>query len=186
MNRSEASEQEERCSMSFTEQDVERAAPRVWAEDYFFCHGVYPDEADPPVRWEDIPEAFRVHARALSRAALEAVERETLDWKDRKHLIEVQGQLMRDWSEAYWAAGWMSGLEELVWDASDPDAEAIKRHARLTGVWITDWYDDEGGDPIPTMPLEQWEEEEWPRRQKANRIAAAAFRLAIANAKGDE
>lgn len=65
--------------MSYTEQDVERAAPRVWAEDYFFCHGTYPDEADPPLRWEDIPEAFRVHARALSRAVLEAIEREPLE-----------------------------------------------------------------------------------------------------------
>lgn len=62
--------------MKFDEQDVERAAPRVWAEDYYFCHGAYPDEADPPVRWEDVPEAIRVHARALSRVALGAMERE--------------------------------------------------------------------------------------------------------------
>lgn len=86
-------------------------------------------------------------------------------------LIEIQGQLMRDWSEDNWAAGWMADLEMLVWEADDYDANRIKALAQVTGVWITGHYHDWEGEKPPTMPLDEWSSTEYPSRVKANREA---------------
>jgi len=70
-------------------------------------------------------------------------------------LVRVQRQLMSDWSEERWCAGWMIGLEKEAWHgtshemtAYDEDLVAIHDLARITGVWCT-WDTD--------VPLAEWE-----------------------------
>lgn len=86
-------------------------------------------------------------------------------------LIHVQRQLMADWSEATWCAGWMQDLEHRVWDGSaygaemaayDDDVMAIHEIARLTGVWCL---------MDATVPLDEWEAQHGPPLTRmANRV----------------
>ncbi len=93
-------------------------------------------------------------------------------------LVGIQRQLMSDWSEDRWCAGWLIGLEECVWSGSayghemavyDPDVAAIHDLSSLTGVWCTadgdvpldTWAETHGppltqmADEIPTAPQQE-------------------------------
>lgn len=81
-------------------------------------------------------------------------------------LIGVQRQLMRDWSEAWWAAQWLDGIEYKAWDGSaysremsawDPDVVAIHEVSRITGVWCE--YETD-------VPLDEWEQRHGPPRTR--------------------
>lgn len=78
-------------------------------------------------------------------------------------LIDVQRQLMSDWSEDHWAAGWMLGIEEGAWHGSpyssrkmhpyDKNVIAIHTISKITGVWCL---------IESTVPLDEWEQEHGP------------------------
>jgi hypothetical protein len=73
-------------------------------------------------------------ARALDATPLE----------DAPPLERVLAQVMSDYSENNWCAGWLMDLEDTLWDAiwggPSPDVtsdlEEIKALAELTGAWI--------------------------------------------------
>ena len=75
-------------------------------------------------------------------------------------LIRAQRQLMSDWSEEHWCAGWMLGLEEELWHGSNTEMRwfdqaiaDIHEIARQTGVWCE--YERD-------VPLAEWEAKHGP------------------------
>ena len=65
-------------------------------------------------------------------------------------LERIVAQLMSDWSEDQWCAGWLVGLEHRLWEAiwgpgacADDSLEEIRAIAELTGAWAV-WNDELG------------------------------------------
>lgn len=72
------------------------------------------------------------------------------------HLLDYQLLVMLEASEDHWCAGWMSGLEDMMWDGSMRDMEAsvlCRKLATITGYWYR--WDDEKIGAVP-VPLEEW------------------------------
>lgn len=73
-----------------------------------------------------------------------------------EHLIDYQRRLMEQASEDHWAAGWMQGLEEMMWSGSMRDTEEAilcRELARETGAWIV--WNRERGEAIG-LDLRDW------------------------------
>lgn len=79
----------------------------------------------------------------------------TLSDNSRAAIVRAQRQLMADWSETRWCAGWTGGLEVELWHGTtkamtpyDQDIADIHELARLTGVWC---------EMDRSVPLEEWQ-----------------------------
>lgn len=120
-------------------------------------------------------------------------------------LAGIQRQLMSDWSEDTYCAGWMDGVEERVWSGSayghemvpyDSAIVAIHEMSRLTGVWCTyeadvpcdDWTETHG-PPLTQMADETPTAEQQEALQRVRVMLEAHWRnlgdtLGIGREKG--
>jgi len=55
--------------MSATDERVEGAAKRIWAEDHFFSTGAYPGEDDKTYTWESLAPAYQTYWKALAKVS---------------------------------------------------------------------------------------------------------------------
>ena len=63
---------------------------------------------------------------------------------------------MRYESEAYWAAGWMMGIEFQLWhQAHNGDHPELKVLAELSEGWWM-WDEEEEGENPVFVPLDRW------------------------------
>lgn len=76
------------------------------------------------------------------------------------YMEEYQLLLMEACSEGYYAAGWMSGLEEMMWDgslSSTPEAIKCRDIAKFTGIWWENNPDSSGEEPWRIkVPMRDW------------------------------